>query len=186
MNKESLLPNKDKLEGGITEIVTLEAGEELYPEEDFKREIEELKDQLLRALAETENVRKRAQIERDQAHKFAVSNFAKELLQVADNMEQALALFEPDILEGKELLGKVVEGIRLTQEELQKVFERYQIKRIYPLGEKFDPNVHQAMFEQPSDGESGVILSVLQPVYVLHDRLLRPAMVGVSKNWIVH
>ena len=144
-------------------------------------EITELKDQLLRALAEVENVRKRGQIDRDNAHKFAVSNFAKDLLQVADTMEQALALFDPAALEGNELLHKVVEGIRLTQQDLQKVFERYHIKRIYPMGEKFDPNFHQAIFEQPSDGEVGMVVSVMQPGYVLYDRLLRPAMVGVSK-----
>jgi molecular chaperone GrpE len=144
-------------------------------------EIHELKDQLLRSLAEVENVRKRGQMDRDNAHKFAVSNFAKDLLQVADTMEQALSLFEPAALEGNELLGKIVEGIRLTQQDLQKVFERYQIKRIYPMGEKFDPNFHQAMFEQPDAGEPGMVVSVLQPGYVLHDRLLRPAMVGVSK-----
>ena len=147
----------------------------------LQAEINELKDQLLRALAEVENVRKRGQIDRENAHKFAVSNFAKDLLQVADTMEQALSLFEPAALEGNELLGKIVEGIRLTQQDLQKVFERYQIKRIYPMGEKFDPNFHQAMFEQPDAGEPGMVVSVLQPGYVLHDRLLRPAMVGVSK-----
>ena len=147
----------------------------------LQAEINELKDQLLRALAEVENVRKRGQIDRENAHKFAVSSFAKDLLQVADTMEQALSLFEPAALEGNELLGKIVEGIRLTQQDLQKVFERYQIKRIYPMGEKFDPNFHQAMFEQPEAGEPGMVVSVLQPGYVLHDRLLRPAMVGVSK-----
>lgn len=147
----------------------------------LQAEITELKDQLLRALAEVENVRKRGQIDRENAHKFAVSNFAKDLLQVADTMEQALSLFEPAALEGNELLGKIVEGIRLTQQDLQKVFERYQIKRIYPMGEKFDPNFHQAMFEQPDAGDAGMVVSVLQPGYVLHDRLLRPAMVGVSK-----
>jgi molecular chaperone GrpE len=147
----------------------------------LQAEINELKDQLLRALAEVENVRKRGQIDRENAHKFAVSNFAKDLLQVADTMEQALSLFEPAALKGNELLGKIVEGIRLTQQDLQKVFERYQIKRIYPMGEKFDPNFHQAMFEQPDAGEPGMVVSVLQPGYVLHDRLLRPAMVGVSK-----
>lgn len=147
----------------------------------LQAEINELKDQLLRALAEVENVRKRGQIDRDNAHKFAVSNFAKDLLQVADTMEQALSLFEPAALEGNELLGKIVEGIRLTQQDLQKVFERYQIKRLYPMGEKFDPNFHQAMFEQPDAGEPSMVVSVLQPGYVLHDRLLRPAMVGVSK-----
>lgn len=145
-------------------------------------EINELKDQLLRALAEVENVRKRGQMERENAHKFAVSNFAKDLLQVADTMEQALTLFEPAALEGNEMLRKVAEGIRLTQQELQKVFERYHIKRLHPLGEKFDPHFHQAIFEQESDGDVGIVLTVLQPGYVLHDRLLRPAMVGVSKK----
>ena len=148
----------------------------------LEAELAEQKDRLLRALAETENVRRRAQREREDASKYAVTGFAKELLSAADNLRRALdSLPEADVKD--ELMRSLLAGVAATERELLGVFERHGIRRIDPIGERFDHNLHQAIFEaERPDQPSGTIVEVLQPGYVLHDRLLRPAMVGVAKE----
>lgn len=151
-------------------------------EETLQKEVTHLKDQLLRSLAEAENVRKRSQREKEETRQYAVTGFARDLLGVADNLGRALQTIPS--LEGElsPTIKSFVEGVQLTQRDLETVFSRQGIKRISPLGEKFDHNFHQAMFEMESeDQEAGTITQVLQDGYVLHDRLLRPAMVGVAK-----
>jgi molecular chaperone GrpE len=140
------------------------------------------KDHLLRALAETENVRRRSQREREDALKYAVAGFAKELLSVADNLRRAVDSVPESEVKDERTRG-LLAGVAATERELLSVFERHGIQRIDPDGERFDHNLHQAIFEAERPGKrSGTIIEVLQPGYVLHDRLLRPAMVGVAKE----
>jgi len=148
----------------------------------LETELAEQKDRLLRALAETENVRRRAQREREDASKYAVAGFAKELLSVADNLRRALDSLPASEARDERTRG-LLAGVEATERELLAVFERNGIRRIDPDGERFDHNLHQAVFEAERPGKpGGVIIEVLQPGYVLHDRLLRPAMVGVAKE----
>src|SRR5271166_5669547 len=148
----------------------------------LEAELAEQKDRLLRALAETENVRRRAQREREDASKYAVAGFAKDLLSAADNLRRAIeSLPEAEVKD--ERTRSLLAGVGATERELLSVFERHGIKRIDAQGERFDHNLHQAIFEaERADKPSGTVVEVLQPGYVLHDRLLRPAMVGVAKG----
>lgn len=140
------------------------------------------KDRLLRALAETENVRRRLQRERDDAQRYAVSGFAKDLLSTVDNLRRALdAMPEAEAKDAR--TRSLREGVAATERELLAAFERHGLKRVDPKGDRFDHNLHQAIFEvERPDVAAGTVVEVLQPGYVLHDRLLRPAMVGVAKG----
>ncbi len=145
-------------------------------------ELADTKDRLLRALAETENVRRRLQRERDDASKYAVSNFAKDLLSTVDNLRRALEAMPEGEVKDTRTQG-LRDGVAATERELLGAFERHGLKRIDPKGERFDHNFHQAIFEaERPDVPAGTIVEVLQPGYVLHERLLRPAMVGVAKG----
>jgi molecular chaperone GrpE len=148
----------------------------------LEAELAEQKDRLLRALAETENVRRRAQREREDASKYAVTGFAKDLLSAADNLRRALESLPEAEIKDERTRG-LLAGVAATERELLSVFERHGIRRIDPKGDPFDHNLHQAIFEaERNDQPSGTVVEVLQPGYVLHDRLLRPAMVGVAKG----
>jgi molecular chaperone GrpE len=149
---------------------------------ELEAELADYKDRLLRALAETENVRRRAQREREDTSKYAVTGFAKDLLSAADNLRRALESL-PESEARDELTRSLLAGVAATERELLGVFERHGIKRIDPRGELFDHNLHQAIFEaERPDQPSGSVVEVLQLGYVLYDRLLRPAMVGVAKG----
>ncbi len=152
--------------------------------EDTEQEIAELKDKLLRALAETENVRKRAVRDCEEATRYATTNFARDMLAVADNLRRAFDSL-PKGKDGKlsaEVKG-LIEGVKMTEKELLLAFEKHGISKITPLGETFDPSFHQAMFEVETDDHSpGTIVDLMQPGYVMHGRLLRPALVGVAKS----
>jgi molecular chaperone GrpE len=148
----------------------------------LEAELADVHDRLLRALAEAENTRRRAQRERADAEKYSVAKFAGDMLPVADNLRRAL-----DSLPASEARDdrtrSLLDGVAATERELLAAFERYSLKRIDPKGEKFDHNFHQAVFEMENTGRpAGTVVEVLQPGYVLHDRLLRPAMVGVAKG----
>jgi len=145
-------------------------------------ELAETKDRLLRALAETENVRRRLQRERDDAQRYAAGAFAKDLLSPVDNLRRALdAMPEAEVTDAR--ARSLRDGVAATERELLAAFERHGLRRIDPRGERFDHNFHQAVFEaERPDLPAGTIVEVLQPGYVLHDRLLRPAMVGVAKG----
>lgn len=170
---------------GLAETPSESEANESSPETrstQLEAELAEYKDRLLRALAETENVRRRAQREREDASKYAIAGFAKDLLSAADNLRRALESL-PESEAKDERTRSLLAGVAATERELLGVFERYGIKRIDPRGEAFDHNFHQAIFEaERSDQPSGSVVEVLQPGYVLHDRLLRPAMVGVAKG----
>ncbi|HET6161835.1 MAG TPA: nucleotide exchange factor GrpE [Dongiaceae bacterium] len=148
-----------------------------------RQEAAQLKDQLLRALAEAENVRRRAQREREDAAKYAIANFARDVLQVSDNLHRALEAIPEAALAADEALKNLHEGVTATERQLDAALERQQVRRIWPMGEKFDANLHQAMFEVPTfDHQPGTVVQVMQAGYLIHDRLLRPALVGVAKQ----
>jgi len=144
-------------------------------------EVTQLKDKLLRAMAETENVRRRAEREREDTSKYAVSNFAKELAGVADNLRRAIDAVPGETRAADEAVRSLLEGVEATERTLLAAFERFGVTRIDPLGERFDPNRHQAMAQVDSDQPAGTVIQVMQAGYLIHDRLLRPAMVVVAK-----
>ena len=141
-----------------------------------------LKDQLLRALAETENMRRRSEREADTARKYGHTQFARDLVGAIDNLARALESAPVDKSSFDESVQSLLTGIELSWTEIQSVIEKHGVRQINPAGEKFDYNFHQAMFEVPTnDQPPGMVLEVVQHGYALYDRLLRPAMVGVSK-----
>lgn len=150
---------------------------------ELEAEAAALKDQLLRAMAETENVRKRSERQIAEAHKYAIANFARAMLTIADDLSRALAAVPEDQRAGDGLLQTLLGGVEAVERELMKGLEAHGIERIDPTGEPFDPNLHEAMYEVPAgDLPHGTVAQVLQPGYRLHDRLLRPARVGVAKG----
>lgn len=179
-------PAPEAAEAGAPEAEGAEApaAPEAAPEKpDPEAEIARLNDRLLRALADLENLRRRAERDREEIAKYAVTGFAREILTVADNLRRALEAIPADAREGDELLNKLAIGVEATERELLAAFERHGIRRIEPLGDKFNHDLHQAMFEVENTGKpAGTVVEVLQVGYLLHDRLLRPAMVAVAKG----
>jgi molecular chaperone GrpE len=150
-----------------------------------QEEIKDLKDQLLRSLAENENLRKRTAKEIEQIKKYGHISLLRDFLNVVDNMERAVKSSASEN-QSESGIKNLIDGIQIVLNEMKSLLDKNQIKKIEPLHEKFDYNFHQAMFEAPSsDFDEGLILEVVQPGYVLHDRLIRPAMVGVSKGKII-
>ena len=158
---------------------------ELAPEEliiKLNTQIEELKDQRLRSIAELENYRKRSEKDQADALKYGIANFAKEVVSIRDNIERANASIV-DELKQEEKIKPVIEGLDLIQQSIISVLDRFGIKKIEAMDQKFDHNLHQAMIEiERDDCEPGIVVQELIPGYTLHDRLLRPSMVGVSKT----
>jgi molecular chaperone GrpE len=144
----------------------------------------ELRDKLLRTLAEMENLRKRTDREVADARLYGVASFARDLLVVADNMRRALETVAPELRSSAQSGAKaLVDGVELTERELLKALEKNGVRQFTPQGEKFDPNRHQAMFEVPdATVPAGNVVQVMQPGYMIGDRVLRPALVGVSKG----
>jgi molecular chaperone GrpE len=189
--------NNNKLEDQDLENLTSEKEENVSEEpkdqeeaeisseeliEKLNEEITSLKDQRLRAIAELENFRKRAEKDQSDALKYGISNFAKEIIDIRDNIERAQSSIS-DEAKSNESIKSVIEGIDLIVQSVISTFEKIGIKKIESLNEKFDHNLHQAMMEIENDDlEPGTIVQELIPGYTLHDRLLRPAMVGVSKK----
>ena len=178
-SKDQEIPGEDSSEPQIKAVPSSEP----TPEE----QISSLKDQLMRQAAETENLRKRTEREREETARYAVTKIARDMLEISDNLERALEACNASYNANEDSLteaGKtLLEGVTLTHKTLLSTFERHHVQKVDPKGEKFDHNKHQAMFEVETDEhEPGMVLDVMQPGYVLHDRLLRPAMVGVSKK----
>ena len=149
---------------------------------ELEAEVSELRDQALRAMAEAENVRKRMQREMEESTKFAVTRFARDMLSVADNLGRALQALPEDRDSLDPAVKGVIEGVEATERELLAIFERNGIKKIEPVGEKFNPEYHQAVMEVPTnDHPPGTVALLMMPGYLLKERLLRPAMVGVAK-----
>lgn len=150
--------------------------------EELEAEVASKHDQVLRALAEAENARRRASIDVENAHKFAVGKFAKSLLDVADNLSRAAESVPEEMRAAEEhpVLKGLYDGVVMTETQLVKTFEEHGMKRMWPLDEKFDPNLHNALFEMPDPSkEPGTIAHVASAGYVLHERVIRAAGVGI-------
>ncbi len=146
----------------------------------LQAEIEDLKKQILYAQAETQNVRRRMEKDAIDARAYAATGFARDILSVADNLARALAAIPPAMRE-QESTKALVTGLEMTGKELDNVFQRNGITKIESIGARLDPNRHQAMVELPSDQAPGTIVQEMQAGYMIKDRLLRPALVGVAK-----
>jgi molecular chaperone GrpE len=148
------------------------------------REVAEYKDKLLRTLAEMENLRRRTAREVIDARQYGNAAFARDILAVADNMERALAALDAELREKADAGVKaLLDGVELTERELLKVLEKHGVKKFEPLGEKFDPNLHQAMYEVADPSvPAGTVAQVIQAGYMIGDRMLRPALVVVAKG----
>lgn len=150
---------------------------------ELEAEAADLRDKLLRALAETENVRRRGQRDREEASKYAISNFAREMIGVADNLRRALEHVPPEARQKDELLESLAAGVEMTERAMLAAFERFGIRPIEALGQKFDHNLHEAMFEVDDPGHpAGTVVHEMEKGYLLEDRLLRPSRVGVAKG----
>ena len=149
-------------------------------------EVSDLKNQLLRTLADNENNRRRYEKEKQDLSVYVISNFAKEMLSVLDNLQRALEVSNKIDIENKDIDNNTknfIEGVQLTEKQLNSIFEKFKISIIESLNSKFDPNIHQAMFEiENNEVDEGTILQVIQEGFKIEDRLLRPALVGVSKK----
>ncbi|MEJ6707227.1 MAG: nucleotide exchange factor GrpE [Amylibacter sp.] len=178
---EEVFPLDDIDDEEVEDVDLTEEPEEVDPVEELQAEVAGLKDRLMRALAEQENLRKRADRDRRDAETYGGQKLARDLLSVNDNMKRALETITDDQREANKGL---IDGIELTQRELLSAFATHKIIPVTPaVGDKFDPNVHQAMFEAPfPDVKAGHILQVLNEGFMIGDRLLRPAQVGVSSG----
>jgi len=154
------------------------------PSTSLDRELAETKDRLLRTLADMDNMRKRTEREVADARIYGISNFARDILGVADNMHRAMAALDDELRAKADEPTKVLlEGVELTERELMNVLEKHGVKRIEPLGQKFDPNRHQAMYEiEDASVPAGTVVQVMQAGYLIGDRMLRPALVAVAKG----
>jgi molecular chaperone GrpE len=142
-----------------------------------------LKDEYLRALAESENVRRRAARDRQEASRYAVSSLARDLLSVADNLQRALGSVADEARKQDSALDALMSGVEMTEKELLAILDRYGVKRIAAEGQPFDPHLHEALYEIPdATVPHGTVLQVMQPGYTIHDRTLRPARVGIARG----
>lgn len=185
-NQEPETPENEEPEEAAEEEVTedelSEASAMSHRLMNTEAELADTKDRLMRAIAETENVRRRSEREKADANAYAVTKFARDLLNVADNMRRAMESVPEDMQGEDSPIANFTSGVEMTERELLTVFERHGITKIDPVGEKFDHNFHQAMSEvETTEADNGTVLQVYQSGFVLKDRLLRPAMVVVAK-----
>ena len=160
------------------------AAPEPVPSTALDRELADTRDRLLRTLAEMENMRKRTEREVADSRVYGITDFARDILTVADNMHRAMQALEDELrAKADDATKALLEGVELTERELMNVLEKHGVKRIEPLNQKFDPNRHQAMFEvEDPSVPSGTVVQVMQSGYLIGERVLRPAMVAVSKG----
>ena len=154
------------------------------PRAQAAREAAEYKDRWLRALAEMENLRRRTEREVTDARTYGVTQFARDVVTVADHMERALQALDDELrAEADARVKGLLDGVELTERELLKVLEKHGVRKLEPQGQKFDPHRHQAMFEVPDESvPTGTVVQVVQAGYTIGDRVLRPALVGVAKG----
>lgn len=146
-------------------------------------EIADLKERVLRTMADMDNLRKRTEREKTETAKYAITRFAQDILSVSDNIRRAIDAVPPEAIKAEEALKSLLEGVEMTEKGLLTAFEKHGITRVDPKGQLFDPNVHQAMFElENPDVTAGTIVEVVQAGYMISDRVLRPALVGISKG----
>ena len=178
MSEEQDVQNQENVEP--QEVA--EGGGEPDRLDELMRELEEVRQHVLYAQAETQNVRRRLEAEKQTASTYAATGFARDMLSVKDNLERALAAVGDELAEDPRLKA-LVAGVEATARELESAFQRNGIARVESVGQPLDPNKHQAMLEIPSaDAEPGTIVQEMQPGYMMKDRLLRPALVGVAKK----
>jgi molecular chaperone GrpE len=174
--------HEDQVEQTAGQTIDLNIEDILDPVSTLQAERDELKDQMLRAVAEADNTRRRAERDVAQARKYGHTGFARDLISVVENLSRAVEALPEQRDDLDETMKNLVIGVEMISREMASVLERHGITRILPMGEKFDHNKHQAMFEVPTnDAEPGVVVQVAQSGWMLHDRLLSPAMVGVAK-----
>ena len=150
---------------------------------DLEQKVSDLKDQLMRTLADGENLRKRTLKDVEHSRKYSHISFVKDIVSSVDNLQRALEAVPEDKSSLPEPIKNLIIGLEIVEKEITSTLEKHNVKQIDPLGEKFDYNFHQAMFEVPTnDNEPGTVVQVSQKGYILHDRLVRPAMVGISKK----
>ena len=173
-------PEAAGTEGPATETGGIAAD----PVAEVAREAADLRDRLLRSLAEMENLRRRTDKQIADERVYGIASFARDILGVADNMRRALEAVTPELRESADTAVKsLIEGVELTERELLRVLEKHGVKKLEPLGAKFDPNLHQAMYEVPDPSvPSGTVAQVMQAGYTIGERVLRPAMVAVTKG----
>ena len=184
--KKSPVTEEAQNEESQEDLQTEDKSEIIEPVVTEAEEINDLKNQLLRTLADNENNRRRYEKEKEDLSAYIISNFAKEMLSVLDNLQRAIEVSskintEDDKIDKNTL--DFIEGVKLTEKQLTSINEKFKITKVDSLNSKFDPNMHQAMFEIENDEEEeGTILQVIQDGFKIEDRLLRPALVGVSKK----
>ena len=172
--EESIIEDNQDLDEDIADQSTTES---------IQEKLDESNDRLLRMAAEMENLRKRSLREKEDAIKYSITKFSRDIITVADDLERALESTNNIENLNIEDTKNLIEGIEITMKSLKQIFKRNGIERFDPLGEKFDPTQHEAMFEIPDDGkESGIVAHIVEPGYKISDRVLRPARVGVSKS----
>ncbi len=183
--EDELEPCENGADNGNNEEADLEADIEASPEAQIaqlEQDLAVVKDRMLRLAAELENTRRRADREKQDAAKFGISNFARDMLTVADNFQRALDA-APDGDAPKDVIESFINGIQLTEKEMMSALQRHGVIRLEPAGEKFDPNLHQAIAEVPGNGApAGIVVDIVQPGFVIGERVLRPAMVTVSSG----
>ena len=187
MNKKKSKSDKTKTESNEVDnkqVVSKKTQEKKTQDLSIEEKLEDAENRILRTLAETENLRKRYEREKEDLSNYVISNFAKETLSILDNLQRALSSIKTDELKNNdENISKFVEGIELTEKQIIAIFDKFKIKKVESLDANFDPNIHQAMFEVESeDKEPGTVVEVVQEGYKIDGRLLRPALVGVSKK----
>lgn len=176
---DALMPNEESSAKTAASVDSAPQGRE----ESLEEEVRIMRDQLMRALAEVENVRKRAQREREDASKFAISAFARDLVNVADNLRRALDSTPADLLAANPQIKNLTDGIEATERELLRSFEKNGIVKLTPLDQPFDPNFHEVMFEAPMPNKAGgTVIQVVEAGYTLNGRILRPARVGIARS----
>jgi molecular chaperone GrpE len=194
---QEILDVESLAEKDTAEAVSIEIDEDVATEETpehriliLETEVSELKDKYLRTVAEMENVRRRTQAEKENASKFAIANFAREMLTVSDNMNRAFTSVDGEgrgeNAEPSEIASQFkafIEGVKMTEADLMKTLEKLGLKKIEPLGLRFDANLHEALFEfEDQEQPSGTVAQVLEIGFTLNGRLLRPAKVGITKG----
>lgn len=169
-------PIEDILEASVQGFAETETSSDQIAK--LEKELADMKDKWMRSVADTQNIRRRADRDKSDALKYGVTNFAREMVSVADNMRRAMESAPEDLKD-----SDVIKGVEMTERELQNAFNKAGIKRIEALGQPFDHNLHQAMYEvEDLNQPAGLVGQVMQDGYVIHDRLLRPSMVGVTKG----
>lgn len=173
----------DNSTSGAEEVNDNSAAKELLDKvQNLEQEKLELNDKLLRMLAELENVRKRSQEEVRKSEKFAISNFVSDLVLVVENLFLASENAPKEEIEKSALIKNYAQAVEMTEKELIKILSKYNVKRICPLGQQFDHNLHEAIAQIDSDEEEGIVVKVIQSGYSIADRLIRPALVSVSRG----